>query len=351
MTESIIFILTAFIFYILHKQKKMAQRNRPRRGSLGFKPRKRAKSETPRIHSWKVSKDAKALGFAGYKAGMTHVMAVDKRKHTPTAGLEIFIPVTVVEAPPMIVAAVRAYRKGYHGKAVVTDVYASGLGDAIKKSITLPKKIDTEGGLKEIESGLEDITDVRIIVETQPSLTTLSKKSPDLMEIALGGTVKEKFEYAKKVLGKEITAEEVLSKNKFFDVHAVSKGKGYEGIITRIGTRIQPRKTEKGRRHGGTGGAWTPARKLWLWPLPGQLGYHTRTEYNKMVLEIGKDGKAVNPKGGFLNYGEIKGSYILLFGSVPGPAKRLIRFSPPRLPKKEAGYEITYVDQSSKQGV
>jgi len=329
----------------------MAKRNRPRRGSLGFKPRKRAKSETPRIHSWAASKDAKPLGFAGYKAGMTHLMAVDKRKHTPTAGLEIFIPVTVIDAPPMIVAAIRAYRKGYQGKAVVTDVYASGLGEAIKRSITLPKKIDTEAGLKEIESGLEGFSDIRLIVETQPGLTSLSKKSPDLMEIALGGTVKDKFGLAKKVLGKEITAEDVLARNKYFDVSAVSKGKGYEGIITRIGTRIQPRKAEKGRRHGGTGGAWTPARKLWLWPLPGQFGYHTRTEYNKMVLDIGKDGKAVNPKGGFLQYGDVKGSYVLLFGSVPGPVKRLVRFSPPRLPKAEASYEITHIDQSSKQGV
>jgi large subunit ribosomal protein L3 len=329
----------------------MAKRNRPRRGSLGFKPRKRAKKQTPRIHSWVASKEAKPLGFAGYKAGMTHVMAVDKRKNSLTAGLEIFIPVTVIDSPPMIVAAIRAYRKGYHGKEALTDVYSSKLGDAIRNRIDLPKVIDTEKGLKEIEANVGSITDVRLVVETQPGLASLERKVPDLMEIALGGTVSEKLEYAKKVLGKEISAEDVLSKNKVFDVTSVSKGKGYQGIIKRIGTRIQPRKTEKGRRHGGTGGAWTPARKLWLWPLPGQLGYHTRTEHNKVVIELGQEGKNVNPKGGFLNYGEIKGPYVLLYGSVPGASKRLIRFSPARRPPKdEANFEITYIDQSSKQG-
>ncbi|MBW1839196.1 MAG: 50S ribosomal protein L3 [Deltaproteobacteria bacterium] len=32
----------------------------------------------------------------------------------------------------------------------------------------------------------------------------------------------------------------------------------------------------------------------------------------------------MTPKGGWLNYGEVKEDYIILRGSVPGPKKRLI---------------------------
>ena len=329
----------------------MASRNRPRRGSLGFKPRKRARTQTVRIRSWAPSKDAKPLGFAGYKAGMTHVMAVDNRKHSKTAGLEIFIPVTVIDSPPMTVLAIRAYQKAYLGKAPLTDVYASGLKEDLKKRLCLPKTIDAAKALKKIEENLDSISDVRLIVLTQPTMTSMAKKTPDAMEIALGGTVSEKLEFAKKVLGKEINAEDVLTKSKFIDVSAVSKGKGYEGIVTRLGTRIQPRKTDKGRRHGGSGGPWTPARKMWQWPLPGQFGYHTRTEYNKLVVGVGKDGKDVTPAGGFLHYGPVKGSYVLLYGSVPGPVKRLIRISPARRPLPDANYEVTLINTSSKQGM
>lgn len=329
----------------------MASRNRPRRGSLGFKPRKRARTQTPRIRSWAASKDAKPLGFAGYKAGMTHVMAVDNRKHSKTAGLEIFIPVTVIDSPPMLVMALRAYQKAYLGKAALTDVLASDLKEDIKKRLDLPKTIDSAKALKKIEENLDSISDVRLIVLTQPALTSMAKKTPDAMEIALGGTVPEKLEFAKKVLGKEINAEDVLTKSKYIDVSAVSKGKGYEGIVTRLGTRIQPRKTDKGRRHGGSGGPWTPARKMWQWPLPGQFGYHTRTEYNKLVVALGKEGKDVTPSGGFLHYGPVKGSYVLLYGSVPGPTKRLIRISPGRRPLPDANYEVTQINTSSKQGI
>jgi len=328
----------------------MAKRNRPRRGSLAYKPRKRARTQMPRIHSWAESKETLALGFAGYKAGMTHVLAIDNRKNSPTSGLEIAIPVTVIDSPPMTVAGIRAYSAGYFGSTAFTDVYVKELSPGIKRRTTVPKTIETEKKLAEVEGSIARIKDIRLIVHTQPQMASVSKKVADLMEIAIGGKdVKEKLEYAKKVLGKEINAEDVLKTGKFIDVSAVTKGKGYEGIIKRIGTRIQPRKTEKGRRHGGTGGAWTPARKLWLWPLPGQLGYHTRTEFNKLVLSVGKDGKDVTPAGGFINYGAVKGSYILLYGSVPGPIKRLIRISPARRPKADEKLEVTYMDKTSKQ--
>jgi large subunit ribosomal protein L3 len=67
----------------------------------------------------------------------------------------------------------------------------------------------------------------------------------------------------------------------------------------------------------------------------------------------GKRGEEITPKGGFLNYGDIRNNYVLIHGSVPGPTKRLIRLRDPVRPNgtmlKEAP-NITYVSIQSKQG-
>ena len=86
----------------------------------------------------------------------------------------------------------------------------------------------------------------------------------------------------------------------------------------------------------------------------GQTGYHQRTEYNKRILSIASaEDKAITPSGGFLHYGEVNSDYVLVKGSLPGPAKRLVRFrDATRGSDKPAHpYEITYVSTSSKQGV
>jgi len=59
--------------------------------------------------------------------------------------------------------------------------------------------------------------------------------------------------------------------------------------------------------------------------MMGQMGYQQRTEYNKRLIKIGEDGSDVTPAGGFLHYGEVRGRYLLIKGSLPGPCKRLVR--------------------------
>jgi large subunit ribosomal protein L3 len=83
------------------------------------------------------------------------------------------------------------------------------------------------------------------------------------------------------------------------------------------------------------------------------MGYHQRTEYNKRILKIGENGKEITPAGGFPNYGEIRNQYIIIHGSIPGPAKRLIRLRDAvRYQKgvKVEKPEITYISTMSKQG-
>jgi large subunit ribosomal protein L3 len=87
--------------------------------------------------------------------------------------------------------------------------------------------------------------------------------------------------------------------------------------------------------------------------MAGQMGYHQRTEFNKKLIKIGENGSEITPKGGFLHYGDVVNPYVLIHGSVPGPAKRLVRLRDPvRLPKKTSteAVNVTYVSTESKQG-
>jgi large subunit ribosomal protein L3 len=83
------------------------------------------------------------------------------------------------------------------------------------------------------------------------------------------------------------------------------------------------------------------------------MGYHQRTEFNKRIMQMGKDGKTVTPEGGFVNYGIIRNDYVMIKGSIPGPVKRLVRIRPAIRPKKQSqgqAPEITYISLESKQG-
>src|SRR5512136_3327316 len=117
----------------------MATIHRPRRGSLAYSPRKRAKSEVPRIRSWPEEDKARIAGFAGYKAGMTHVIMIDDRPRSLTEGMEISMPVTVLEVPPMNVVAVRAYENYNGGLRPAGEAWAESFDAGLSRAMTLPK--------------------------------------------------------------------------------------------------------------------------------------------------------------------------------------------------------------------
>ena len=89
----------------------MGNIRRPRHGSLQFWPRKRATRPIARIRSWVPESKPKPLGFIGYKAGMTHVIATDNRPKALTKGEQIAWAATILECPPNTVAGVCFYRK------------------------------------------------------------------------------------------------------------------------------------------------------------------------------------------------------------------------------------------------
>ncbi|MCQ4152814.1 MAG: 50S ribosomal protein L3 [Archaeoglobi archaeon] len=324
--------------------------HRPKRGSLAYSPRKRAKRIVPRIRSWPECGEVRLQGFAGYKAGMTHVVMVDDRKNSVTYGEEIVIPVTVIETPPMKVAGIRIYKETPYGMKIQKEVWASGLDQFLDRRVKIPKNPTNVDELKEIEGD-----EVRVLTYTQPYLITgVPKKVPDLMEQKVGGSFEEALEYAISKLGKEVSVSEVFKEGSIVDVSAITKGKGFEGVVKRWGVitmNAKHARSSKGRRVG-TLGPWMPHRIRWTVPQYGQMGFHQRLEFNKRILKIGSNGEEITPKGGFPHYGVVRNSYVLIAGTVPGTVKRLVRIRDAiRPPKAEfAGINLVYVSTSSKQG-
>ena len=330
------------------------KKHAPKRGSLAYLPRGRAKRPVGRIRYWpKVEEEPTLLGFMGYKAGMTHIFMVDDKPGSITLGKEIAHPATVLDVPPIVVFAVRAYTKDQYGLHTFTEAWMKSPPKGFDRVLVLPEEFNTEDNLKKIEENLDKIAEFRLLVATQPRLAAISKKKPDIMEIKVGGdSIEEQFEYAKNLLGKNVSITDVFKEGQYVDVIAVTKGKGFQGPVKRWGIKILPRKSRKTKRGVAAIGPWKPPRVLYTVPRAGQMGYHQRTEYNKRILKIGIDGKNVTPKGGFLRYGEVKGTYIIMDGSIPGPAKRLVRLrvsirSPKKVP--DSPPNITYVSLESMQ--
>jgi large subunit ribosomal protein L3 len=328
----------------------------PKHGSLAYLPRKRAKKLLARIRYWpKIEAETpRLLGFMGYKAGMTYVFAIEDRKRSPNYGKEIMRPATIIETPPMLVCAVRAYAKNAYGLQTITEAWMKDPPEELERVFTLPENFNTEENLKKIEENLDKIAKIRVIAITQPKQTSVPKKKPDMAEIEVGGgTIQQQFEYAKSLLGKTVNPTEIFKEGQYIDVIAVSTGKGFQGPVKRWGVTILQHKGRKTKRGIATLGPWNPHHVMYSVPRAGQMGFHQRTEYNKRILKIGNDGKEVTPKGGFVRYGIVRGPYILLDGSVPGPEKRPIRLRYPARPPKQVAEElpqITHISLESPQG-
>ena len=331
------------------------KKNAPRRGSLAYLPRGRASSQKGRIRYWpKVEGNPALLGFAGYKAGSIHAFFSEDHAGSPYFGKDVFTSATVLDVPPMIVCAIRGYKETDKGLKSYTESWDKEPPKDLARILTSPKESKPEEALSEMEKNSGSISEIRVLLCSQPRLTEVTKNTPDLMEVKIGGgTVKEQLEYAKKILGKPIKFTEVFGSRQYVDVIGVTKGKGWQGVVKRHHVKILSRKNRKNRRDIATLGPWTPAHVLYTTPRSGQLGYFHRTEYNKRILKVGTDGSEVTPKGGFTHYGLVKGDYVLLRGSVSGPVKRLIRIRyPARTPKAvpNALPKLTSIHLESIQG-
>ena len=322
------------------------KKTNPRHGSMQFWPRVKAKRAHARIRNWNSTADG-LLGFAGYKVGMTHVIVTDNKATTKTKGEDIAWPVTIIECPPIKIASIRFYKKTMKGLNPVSQILAENLDKELARKIALPKKKEKK------EEGAQEYDDITLIVYTQPKLTGIGKKKPELFEIGIGGKKEDKLNYAKEKLGKEIKIDEIFKEGEQMDAHAVTKGKGFQGPVKRFGITLRSHKSEKSVRNPGSLGGWkAQGHVMYRIAHAGQTGYHQRTEYNKLLLKIGDKPEEIQQKGGFLRYGEVKNQYILVKGSIAGAKKRLIKLSHALKPSKTTPKEapaIVYTSQESKQ--
>jgi len=102
----------------------------PRHGSLGFRPRRRTRHHRGRVRSFPrddSSKPCHLTAFAGFKAGMTHILRDVDRMHSKLNKKEIVEPVTVIECPPMTVVGAVGYINTPRGLRALTTVWAKAL--------------------------------------------------------------------------------------------------------------------------------------------------------------------------------------------------------------------------------
>jgi large subunit ribosomal protein L3 len=280
---------------------------------------------------------------------------IDDRKGSPTAGQEIAMPATVIDVPPLVVCAIKLYGQTTRGFNTLTEVWSSELSKDLARVLVVPEKYDQQKALSEAEALVKDgkVVEVRLLLHTQPRLSSVPKKKPDLVEISVGGpSIVERWNHSKELLGKQIKVTDVFKEGEFVDVSAITKGKGFQGPVKRWGIKILPRKQDDGARQVGTLGPWKPPRVMWTVPGPGQMGYNQRTDINKRILKLGVKGEEVTPSGGFMRYGPVKGDYVLLAGSIPGPTKRLVHLRRAmKGPTQIAPPSVTSISIVSQQGV
>jgi len=367
---------------------------RPRHGSLGFLPKKRCTKSKGKIKSFPLDKGEGTpphlTAFMGYKAGCTHICRDVDRVGSKAHKKEVVEAVTIIEAPPMIVCGMVGYIETPRGLKSITTVWAEHLSDECKrrfyknwhaskghKAFTRYAKKYTEGtGVeKDIERLKKYCTILRVLCHTQISKVGLRQKKAHICEIQVnGGNMTEKIEFAHKLFEKPVAISSVFEQNEMIDTISISKGKGYEGVVTRWGVTKLPRKTHKGLRKVACIGSWHPSRVKFTVARAGQNGYHHRTELNKKVYRIGAAArqadktvkqnnattdfdltvKGITPMGGFPHYGEVMEDYIMLKGQVCGSKKRLITLRKSLVAqtsrRSNEKIELKFIDTSSKFG-
>jgi large subunit ribosomal protein L3 len=318
-----------------------------RKGSLEFWPHRRAKRQMPRVRSWPTAAEQGFPGFVAFKAGMTHITMIDDTE-SPAKGTEVSRAVTIVEFPKVYLYGVRAYRKGYVYTEADSEVYDATLA----KRVGINKTERTD--INALKGKAEEYEKIDGLFFLDPTELGFGNKRVMRFEMPIDGRDNsERLEFASKWLGKEIRASDVLKTGDFVDITSITKGKGWAGVIKRFGVARQYRKATGKVRHVGVLGPWHPAKVMFSVPHSGHMGYNYRTEINKRILKMGAapDAGAVNVSGGFPNFGSVRGDFMMLEGSIPGPSKRLLRIRKALRNKRHAKEpQITYVSLTSKQG-
>lgn len=343
-----------------------------------------------------ASKPPHLTAFMCYKAGMTHILREVNKPGSKLHKKEVVEAVTILEAPPMIAIGLVGYVETPRGLRTLTTVWAQHLSDSAKRvfyknwyrakrkafthyaaRVADPNNTDQQHELDRIKKFCQV---VRLICHTDIAKIKLRQKKAHLAEIQInGGDAAAKVDYGKSLFERTVPVSSVFNPNEMVDAISITKGKGFEGVVTRWGVTRLPRKTHRGLRKVACIGAWHPARVKFSVARAGQNGYHHRTEQNKKIYRIGKsvhtdaEGKhdpkafhpnattetdltvkAITPMGGFPQYGTVNEDYVMVKGGIPGVPKRVVtlRKSCVKQTSRNAleEIELRFIDTSSKFG-
>jgi len=281
-----------------------------------------------RIRGWPQinSEEPRLLAHAGYKAGCVQLVSIDDREHTPSHGKQLVTLGTVIATPPITIVGIRGYSSDPTGRHAEFDSFAKDLPKNVQNIL----KIKTEGTpVEDAEKRLNKIKEVFAIVTTTPLDVNLEMKKPYIFEVKVeGGDVTKQFAFVKDLLGKSVKVDEVFESGTYVDTAAVTKGKGWQGVIYRWGAKRKQHKSRKSVREIGSLGPISPQNVMYTVPRAGQTGFHQRIEYDKRIMIMSnteKEEYKINPDGGFKHFGNVNGDFIIVKGSVPGTYRRLIK--------------------------
>ena len=212
------------------------------------------------------------------KVGMTQIFNEDGA----------LIPVTVLTAGPCVVTQI---------KTVENDGYSAiqvGFGEK-------PEKV--------VNSDIPDI-DAAAEIAHRHGVNKAVKGHLDKAGVGPKRYVREfKFENAEEyAIAQEIKAD-IFETGDKVDVTAISKGKGFQGAIKRLGQHRGPMKHgSKFHRHQGSNGACSsPSRVFKGKGMPGHMGHVKVTVQNLEVVRV-----------------DAEKNLLLIKGAVPGPKKALV---------------------------
>ncbi|HOI85416.1 MAG TPA: 50S ribosomal protein L3 [Acholeplasmataceae bacterium] len=201
-----------------------------------------------------------AKGILGRKLGMTQIFDENGT----------LIPVTVVDVADNVVLQQKTVETdGYVATQVGFETKRDKVSNKpeqghVKKANTAPKRFVREIRFEEVQN--------------------------ELVNLTVGDLVKT----------------DVFKVGEVVDVTGTSKGKGFEGSITRHGHHRGPM-THGSRYHRGPGSMGAMKGKLKGKLLPGHMGHETVTIQNLKIAGV-----------------DVENQLLLISGSVPGPKKSLV---------------------------
>jgi large subunit ribosomal protein L3e len=134
-----------------------------------------------------------------------------------------------------------------------------------------------------------------VLCHTQIKKLNFRPKKAHIAEIQVnGGSMADKIAFAQGLFEKPVSVGEVFEQDEMIDTCSITKGRGYEGVVSRWGVTRLPRKTHKGLRKVACIGSWHPSRVKFTVARAGQNGYHHRTELNKKVYKIASGVRAAD---------------------------------------------------------